>query len=507
MLPFAAAALAVVAVAAAGAAKPPHIFFVMVDDLGSADVGFTRFGEPPHDPSTSPTVQTPHMNQLASEGVLLRRHYVHYVCTPTRSAVQTGRLPVHVQLGLANPASPAAGIPRNMTGLPDALRKGGAPYMAHLVGKWDAGMATVDHTPQGRGYNSSLHYFEHMNDYWTQRAVQTSCYNATDLWDTDRPAKPLRGTQFEEYIFRDRLLSIVREHDAAKPLLLFYTPHVAHMPLQVPAEYLDRFRPLTESGPGDEGLCGQFSFPCTPPNALVLDPATGCTGGENSSKPCHFACRAQYAASVALLDDVIGNVTAAIVGRGMWDDTLMIFSSDNGGPETLHSNAANNYPQRGGKFGSMEGGIRVAAFVSGGYLPRSARGTHCDGMISVADWYGTLARLAGDAHPVDDKAASAVPPLPAIDSLDVWALVTGVNKTSPRTVLPVDTATLLVGSHKLIFTTPAGKEETDPLFSFFPFKFNNDIGTRYYLLMHQFKTEKYRTAWWKLKNSKRMLSP
>jgi arylsulfatase A-like enzyme len=116
----------------------------------------------------------------------------------------------------------------------------------------------------------------------------------------------------------------VHEHDVALPLLLFYTPHVAHMPLQVPTEYLRRFRPLTAGGVGDEDQCGQFEFPCAPPNPLVLDPATGCTGGANTSNPCQFACRAQYAASVALLDDVLGNVTAAMVERGMWDNTLMI---------------------------------------------------------------------------------------------------------------------------------------------------------------------------------------
>ena len=144
MVPFCFVAVFVAAGAAAAAEaapttagqRPPNVFFVMVDDLGSSDVGFTRFGSPPYDPSTSPEVQTPTMNRLASEGVLLARHYVHYVCTPTRSSVQSGRLPVHVQLGLANPASPSAGIPRNITGLPDALRKGGHPYMAHLVGKW-----------------------------------------------------------------------------------------------------------------------------------------------------------------------------------------------------------------------------------------------------------------------------------------------------------------------------------------------------------------------------------
>jgi arylsulfatase B len=70
--------------------------------------------------------------------------------------------------------------------------------------------------------------------------------------------------------------------------------------------------------------------------------------------------------------------------------------------------------------------------------------------------YGTLARLAGDVNPVDSRAASAVPPLPPIDSLDVWSLVTGVNNTSPRTVLPVDMQTILVGSHKFILTDPQG---------------------------------------------------
>ena len=113
--------------------------------------------------------------------------------------------------------------------------------------------------------------------------------------------------------------------------------------------------------------------------------------------------------------------------------------------------------QRGGKFGPLEGGIRVAAFVSGGYLPPTARGTTCSGMISVADWYGTLARLAGDANPIDEKAAKAWPPLPPIDSLDVWPLLIGQSTVSPRTVLPVDDVTIIVGDHKLILTSPGAR--------------------------------------------------
>ena len=90
----------------------PHIFFVLVDDLGSADVGFTRNNG--FNPANQTEVQTPTLDKLAAEGVLLMRHYVHYTCTPTRSAVQTGRLPVHVQLSLKNPDEPSSGIPRNM---------------------------------------------------------------------------------------------------------------------------------------------------------------------------------------------------------------------------------------------------------------------------------------------------------------------------------------------------------------------------------------------------------
>merc|ERR1719253_367958 len=96
--------------AVAAVPQPPHIFFVLVDDLGFADVGFNR------DEATV-EVKTPVIDDLASSGVILSRHYVHYVCTPTRSSIQSGRLPVHVTTSLATPDKPSCGIPRNMTGM------------------------------------------------------------------------------------------------------------------------------------------------------------------------------------------------------------------------------------------------------------------------------------------------------------------------------------------------------------------------------------------------------
>ena len=122
---------------------------------------------------------TPHIDALVGGGVSLDRHYTYSVCSPTRSSFQSGRLPVHVNTDNADPAvynpndpvSGFAGIPRNMTGIASKLKMAG--YATHQIGKWDVGMATEDHTPAGRGYDTSFGYFHHDNDYWTERLWAT----------------------------------------------------------------------------------------------------------------------------------------------------------------------------------------------------------------------------------------------------------------------------------------------------------------------------------------------
>eukprot|EP00729_Bicosta_minor_P012106 gene12106-16616_t len=96
----------------------------------------------------------------------------------------------------------------------------------------------------------------------------------------------------------------------------------------------------------------------------------------------------------------------------MYNNTLIIFSSDNGGP----ADHANNYPFRGSKGSFFEGGTRVAAYISGGWLQPSLRGAHMDKMMHITDWYGTLSTLAG--YTVDDPKAAAAK-LPALDTLVV----------------------------------------------------------------------------------------
>lgn len=145
---FAAAALLTAAArpaAALPAGAPKYIFQVIVDDLGWGDVGF-------HRTDGSKEVHTPTMDALAADGVELTRHMVHKMCTPSRSSFLSGRLPMHVQQTLANPEAHNAGIPFNMTVIGAKMKEAG--YRTAIVGKWDAGMATFNHTPLGRGFGA-----------------------------------------------------------------------------------------------------------------------------------------------------------------------------------------------------------------------------------------------------------------------------------------------------------------------------------------------------------------
>ena len=166
------------ALATAAPAEKPHVFFLLVDDYGWAGAGW-------HNKVLSGgqrEVQTPHMDKLVATGIELNQHYTFKFCSPTRSSLQSGRNPIHVNVqnvgpDHSNPADPVSGfsaIARNMTGMATHMKAAG--WATAAVGKWDAGMATPDHTPEGRGYDQSLIYFHHANDYWQYTAG--GCSNA-----------------------------------------------------------------------------------------------------------------------------------------------------------------------------------------------------------------------------------------------------------------------------------------------------------------------------------------
>eukprot|EP01062_Namystynia_karyoxenos_P003461 TRINITY_DN11238_c0_g1_i1.p1 TRINITY_DN11238_c0_g1~~TRINITY_DN11238_c0_g1_i1.p1 ORF type:complete len:597 (+),score=113.64 TRINITY_DN11238_c0_g1_i1:70-1791(+) len=422
-------ALAALAAAAAHRGTKPHIVYVLVDDWGWADAGWHR------PPGQADGVETPVLDRLVREGVELDRLYVYKMCSPTRTALQSGRNPIHASVvntkeTYRNPDDPVSGwsaMPRNMTGLGEVMARGG--YHTHFYGKWDAGMATPQHTPLGRGYRKSLFYFHHQNDYWTMAtqpnesdAGDTTCpgfpsdRGPVDLWEDDHPAWGLNnsaecsqvhqdGCVFEDQLFAERVYSAIRTHDVSAPLFLFWAMHAVHQPLEAPQRFIDRW---AKYGPP----AGRWE-------------------------------RQHYLALVGWVDEAVGNATALLKARGMWSSTLLILHSDNGGPIYQHGTAGgNNWPLKGGKESNWEGGIRANAFAAGGVIPPQARGTKVEGLAAGWDWYATLAALAG-VDPTDARAAAAG--LPPIDSYDLWPMIAGINKTSPRPELPIGTDGLLIG--------------------------------------------------------------
>jgi arylsulfatase I/J len=207
------------------------------------------------------------------------------------------------------------------------------------------------------------------------------------------------GCVYEDDKLLAYALGVVAAHDPATPLFLMLSTHSIHEPYEVPQRYLDK-----------------FSF-------------------------VDVEVRQYYVAMVNHIDDVVGNLTAALKAKGMWDTTLFVSTSDNGGPlikgdinGLVDTSGANNYPLRGGKIGVMEGGIRLNALVSGGALPAAVRGTKSEGVMHIADFYATFCALAG-VDPTDTRAAAAG--LPPIDSLDMSAMLLGANATSPRTEVAI----------------------------------------------------------------------
>jgi len=219
-----------------------------------------------------------------------------------------------------------------------------------------------------------------------------------DMWDTKGPGLGLNGSRacsqtaqagcvYQDEVFVQRIAAILANHSADEPLFLFWAPHAPHDPYEVPQAYLDKFAAIT------------------------------------------IPERQYYAAMVNLLDDNVGRVVAMLKAAGLWENLLLVASSDNGGPEG-DGYGGNNWPLKGGKASNWEGGVRVNAFAAGGAVPAARRGTREAGLIEMSDWYATFCAIAG-ADPADAAAAAAG--LPPVDGMNMWPLLSGANASSPRT--------------------------------------------------------------------------
>ncbi|XP_065843285.1 arylsulfatase J-like [Oscarella lobularis] len=348
------------------ATKPPHILFIVADDLGWFDVGWH-----------GAEIKTPVLDKLAREGVTLTQSYVQSVCTPTRGAIMSGRYPYHIglQRGGIRPTRPY-GLPLKITTIAQRLQTAG--YSTHAIGKWHLGFCKWDYTPCERGFDTFFGFYGGGQDHYTHRKdYRSEVFNRTRISGLDfrrnrRLVTNINGTYSME-AFAAEAIRLISEHDKHTPMYMYLSLQVVHGPLQAPQRFVDMYKEIKNKN------------------------------------------RQMKAAMVTAMDEAIGNITAALKKIGMWNDALIVFTTDNGGPV---NSGSSNWPLRGSKATLWEGGHRGAAFVHGKMLHKT--GYVYSGMIHTVDWYPTLLSLAGVN--VDDT---------DLDGMNVWDAISN-NKSSPR---------------------------------------------------------------------------
>ena len=361
----------------------PNIVYVLVDDWGFADVGFKN-----------PAVKTPNFDELATTGLILNRHYVFKKCSPSRASLLSGRWPHHVHQWNAFP-NVAAGLNLKITALPAKLKQAG--YATHMVGKWHQGFFDPAYLPVNRGFDSFSGFLGGGEGHLDQKR---DC--AVDFWKNEDVDK--RNGTYDSYIYRDDLTDIFNSLNHTQPLFLYLALHNIHSPIEAPQEWLDLYP--------EDSMCSE---------------------------------RRTIQAMVSVADNVTGHLVELLKNNSMWENTIMVVSSDNGGaPEE-----SSNFPLRGTKGTFFEGGVRSIAFANGGLLPKDMNGKSSEGFIHIADWYPTFCKLAGV-----DPSDSGEGKFP-LDGLDVWPIITGENTTTPHKEIVLgynydEIGALISGEYKLV---------------------------------------------------------
>lgn len=320
---------------------PPNFVFIMADDLGWADVAFHGGNAP-----------TPNLDKLASEGVELTQHYVAPVCSPTRTGLMTGRC--WSRFGITTPTNNLALPPETVT-LPRALKQQG--FATCLIGKWHLG-SLPEWGPNHFGFDHSYGSLAGGISPWNHRYKQGPY---TRTWHRNETLIEEQGHVTD--LLTDEAVRWIEARDDS-PFFLYVPFTAVHLPLKEPEDWLRRV-----------------------PDEIVGEVAR------------------HYVASVMHLDDAVGKIVAALEAKGLRDNTLLVFTSDNGGSNAENNDlkypddncpngrlTGNNQPLRGRKADLYEGGTRVPTVVS---WPGKLSARKVDTPVQIIDWMPTFCSLAG----------------------------------------------------------------------------------------------------------------
>lgn len=347
------------------AGSRPNIVFILADDMGWNQPGFNG----------GKKGLTPQLDALAARSLQLTQYYSHSVCAPTRGAFLTGRYafrnwmdwrsedfgkPSYLKkLGLTlarnergEPTRRIHALDTRERTVAEALKEAG--YFTALVGKWHCGEWLDEHLPMQQGFMHQYGHYAWGIDYYTKTIVHNAPARFA-VYDWHRNQKPLREEGYSTDLFAAEAERVISQQSKDRPFFLYVALNAVHGPLNVPPRYqkLD-----------------------------VRDAMLKC------------------------MDDAVGRIVQAIDRQGIKDNTLLVFTNDNGAVLEEMSK-----PYRGTKNTTFEGGVRVPCLVR--WPEKIAAATKNNQMMFVADWFSTFITLAGGRHEQERK----------VDSLDMTKML------------------------------------------------------------------------------------
>jgi arylsulfatase A-like enzyme len=358
----------------------PNIILIVADDLGWNDVGFH-----------GSEIKTPHLDSLAKSAIRLDRFYVKSFCTPTRAALMTGRHPFRYGMS-SNIVWPweKKGLPLEEKTIAQTLKEAG--YYTAIVGKWHLGHYQEAYLPTQRGFDYHYGHYCGAVDYFTHKQQGGL--------DWHRNEKPVEEKGYTTDLISQEAVKLIRSHNYSEsPLFLYVSFNAPHTPLQAKEEDIKNYPKIQDEG------------------------------------------RRIYAAQVQSMDEAIENIVETLKDKQVWDNTLLFFTSDNGGSTYQPSTRGDNRPLRGQKGTLYEGGVRVPTLIS--YPAKLEGGQVIDKVFSVVDLYPTLAKLGGVK--IDSQKQ-----LDGIDILE--SIATGSTKRDEVLIQYKNssTAAIIKGDYKLV---------------------------------------------------------
>lgn len=364
------------------AQEKPNVIVIVADDLGWNDVGYH-----------GSDIRTPTIDRLAKEGVELNRFYAHPTCSPTRSALVTGKSPL--RLGFLSPLSKnnRLGLPLSESTIADYFKQNG--YQTNLIGKWHLGRFSKDYLPNNRG-------FDHFYGYLTGGVGHYDHIHGGGL-DWQRNGKTIREEGYTTHLLTDEAIRVIENHSKNQPFFLELSYAAPHMPNEAPKKTVEQYQHLPDTN------------------------------------------RQLHAAMVTEVDKGIQRIYEALQKEDILDNTIIWFTSDNGGEcaeaylestkkrikqlteifgthlpvealefvrNNISNSASDNKPLRGGKGSAYEGGVRVPAFI---YAPQFLKSQRIEQRITINDMLPTLAAAVGfeNFDPTD------------LDGVKQWAYLSG----------------------------------------------------------------------------------